>query len=423
MKARLVLSAAAALLLLAVIFWAAQTDFELFPLEYLRQTGLLFASTGLVLVFMQFVLVSRIKLIEAGFGLDRMLRWHRVFGRTGLAFLIIHAVLLFLYRYDVSGEIIFTAAIWFGLTGLLGFIITAGVASTYRFIGLAYETWRNIHLANYILFPVAMVHVFMHAVPGSFLYYLWIVLAALFAALIGYRLVRIAMIRNNPYRVVEVRQEAKDIWTLEFEGRNIDFKPGQFMFIQLLRGGRLSSPHPFTISTSPTRENLSITPKELGDFTRTIRDTKVGDRAFIDAPYGVFSFLNCGGGELVFIAGGIGITPFISMLRYMYDREIDRKVTLFWANRKEDNLCFKEELRQMEAAMEGFKTVLVMSDQPDWKGQKGRISGEMIMEHLGDPRGKEFLLCGPPGMTAGLIAELKELNVGEASIYSELFQL
>ncbi len=423
MKARLVLLFMIALIAVTVYFWADTVDLVPADISILRDTGLLFGAVGLVFIFFQFVFVSRIKVIESGFGLDHMLRWHRLFGRVGLGFVTLHALMIFGHSLIAFGTFFTNLFIWLGLAGLLGFMITASLASFHRKLGLLYETWRNIHLANYILFPVALVHVFYFSNPGSLLYILWLILAVLFATVVIYRAARIAEVRSNPYEVVEVKQEAEDIWSLFFKGRRFNYKPGQFMFIQLLREGRLSSPHPFTISSPPTREHLSITPKELGDFTSTIKETRTGDLAFIDAPYGVFSFLNYNSSELVFIAGGVGITPFISMLRYIYDQQLDRKVTLFWANRGEKNLCFRDELAEMEREMPKFSMVPVMSNQPDWPGVKGRLSGKIILEHLGGLEDKTFYVCGPPAMSKAIIEQLKELKVPPQKIKSELFEL
>jgi len=411
------------LILFAVLAWLLRVDWGLFGNFYLRYISLLFATLGLTFILLQFVLVSRVKILEDGFGLDRMFRWHRVFGRIGLILVLLHAVLIIIFRLEQYGEILFELFLLVGIAALLGFIITAGVASTYKKIGLAYETWRNIHLANYLLFPVAMVHALYQASPGTLLYYFLLLLSVLFLAVVVYRAARIFSIRRNPYEVVEVRQEAEDIWSLFFKGPRLDFKPGQFMFVQLLRNGELSSSHPFTISASPTAEYLSITPKKLGDFTMTIKDTKVGDRAFIDAPYGVFSFLNYGRGEPVFIAGGIGITPFMSMLRYMSDQNLDKKVTLFWANRSEENLCFRDELDKMEEKMPGLQVIPVMSNQPDWQGEKGHIKGHLILNYIETTENKEFYICGPPAMSRAVINELKHLDVSPLNIHSELFEL
>ncbi len=423
MKAKALTVITGVLLLTAAAAWLLRVEFAFFSNFYLLYLGLLLALLGLTFILLQFILASRIKILERGFGLDRMFSWHRIFGRAGLIMVTLHAVLIVAFRLSYFGQIFFNVFIFLGVLALLGFMVTAGLASTYKKIGLAYETWRNIHLANYVLFPVVMVHAFYHGPPGSLLYYYLYLLGLLFLAVIIYRLVRIISMRRNPYEVTEVRQEADDIWSLFFKGPRLDFKPGQFMFIQLFRDGQLSSPHPFTISASPTAENLSITPKKLGDFTMTIKDTRPGDRAYIDAPYGVFSFLNVAPGELVFIAGGIGITPFMSMLRYSYDHKLDQKVTLFWANRSEKNLCFQEELETMQKEMPGLKVIPVMSDQPDWSGEKGHIKAPVLMNYLESLDNKEYFVCGPPAMSRAVINELKQLNVSSLKIHTDLFEL
>lgn len=392
-------------------------------ISYLVHAHHFMAVTGLLFIFMQFVLSTKMKLIENGFGLDRMIRYHRNFGRIGLGLIFFHIITYLSFIWIQSGAITLVTFMWFGLTAFMGFTITAALAATYKKLGLAYEVWKNIHLANYVLFPVALIHVFNASRPGTPLYYIWIGFALGFAVIVLYKLFRFNQVRRSPYEVVEVRQEAQDIWSLFFKGQPLHYKPGQFMILQLLRDGKFSTAHPFTISSSPTRETLSVTPKELGDFTSTIKETKVGDQAFIDAPYGVFSFLNFDSPELVFIAGGIGITPIMSMLRYIYDKKINKKVTFFWGNKNESNLCFQNELEQMKKDMGNFQAVLVMSGQKDWDGEQGRINGKLIQKYLPDLSGKEFFICGPPPLTMAVISDLKSLDVPDKRIHHELFEL
>ncbi len=403
--------------------WIKSTNLGPENLDYMRLGSNLLAVIGVVFLFMQYVLSSRMKIIEEGFGLDRMLNYHRFFGRIGLGFIFLHFLLIVLYQWIEFETVFLHLAAWLGIIALVGFSVTGGLASTYKKLGIAYEVWKNIHLLNYILFPIALVHVFFNAEPGSLLYYIWMAMTAAYAALIAYRVYKIVQMKRTPYTVVEVRQEADDIWSLFFSGENLSYKPGQFLMIQLLRSGRLSSSHPFTLSSSPTQDKLSITTKELGDFTSTIKDTKVGDKAFIDAPYGVFSFLDHAGHELVFIAGGIGITPFMSMLRYMADKKLKKKVTLFWANKTEDNLFFQAELEKMQREMPGFTAVLVMSGQKDWPGEKGRINGKLLEKYLGDLAGMDFFVCGPPPMSKAIRGELEKLAVPSSKIHYELFEM
>ncbi len=372
---------------------------------------------------MQFVLSSRLRLLEAGFGLDKMLNYHRYIGRIGLALVFLHFIMMILYQWWQYDKVDLEFSTWLGVIALAVFTVTSALAATYKQLHIAYEVWKNIHLFNYMVFPVAMVHFFLSSRQDLLLYYLWFFLMIAFAAIIIYRFARIYHMKKNPFKVVEVKQEAADIWSLHLSGNKFSYRPGQFLMIQLLRRGKLSSSHPFTISSSPTQEHISITPKELGDFTSTIKNTREGDLAYLDAPYGVFSFLNYERDDLVFIAGGIGITPFISMLRYIFDKKLQKRVTLFWANKNEDNLFFRDELAKMEQEMPDFKAVLVMSGQKDWTGEQGRINTKLLQKYLAGLPEKEFFVCGPPAMSRAVQGELLALNVSRNRIHFEVFEL
>ncbi|EEG76314.1 ferredoxin reductase family protein [Dethiobacter alkaliphilus] len=413
---------ASMLLLIAILAWwsAIPFDTEVF---IVRQLNRLAAVLGFLFFFVQFLLSARLKLIEEGFGLDRMLRYHRNVGRLALGFLLLHPALWLIYERQQGILFIWTVFRIIGIVVLVGLMITAAVAALYKKLNLPYELWLNIHKANYILFPLVFVHVFANAFPGTGLFYLWIVLAVLFALLIIHKLRREIQLRKNPFEVVDVKQEAADIWSLYFKGNSFSYQPGQFMHLRLLRDGEVSSPHPFTISSSPTRELVSVTAKELGDFTQTIKNTKVGHKAYIDAPYGVFSFVNSSTEKLAFIAGGIGITPFMSMLRYMYDNQIDRKITLLWGNKSEEELCFSDELAVMEREMDNLQLVRIMSRQKDWPGEKGRVDREKIEKYIPDYAEHQFYVCGPPAMSRATIEALKSMGITKDQIHHELFEL
>jgi predicted ferric reductase len=222
--------------------------------------------------------------------------------------------------------------------------------------------------------------------------------------------------------VAEVVQETRDTWSLYFEGKDMDYKPGQFMSVQLIRGGKVSEPHPFTISSSPTWGRLSITVKSVGDFTSTIGDTETSDHAYVDAPYGVFSFLKHDARELLFIAGGIGITPFMSMLRYIHDKRLERDVVLMWANKTEQDIAFKGELEKM-AEMSSLNVVHVLSRQPNWPGEKGRIDAEKLKKYTSHLKEPQCFICGPPPMLAAIIRTLRELGIPKNRIHYEYYSL
>lgn len=412
-----------AFLVLGIFFaWLDIASFGASRIDYLRFISQLFAVLGFSLIFLQFVLSAKVQIIESGFGLNNMLRYHRVFGRVGLILVTLHPIFLLVHENLITQILIFNTFRLLGLIGLLGLTVTALTALLYKKLKWSYGLWKNIHLANYVIFPILLVHAINHSVPNSVFYDLWAVFAVAYVFLLLHKLYRFMHIRRNPYTVTQVKQEAKDIWTVYMKGPRMTYKPGQFLHIQLLRDGKLSSSHPFTISSSPTEEYISITPKELGDFTSTIKETKVGDKAYLDAPYGIFSFKNVHSDTLVFIAGGIGVTPFMSMLRYIRDKKIKKDVTLIWGNKTDEMLCFETELGNLEKEI-GLTLVYVMSGQRNWPGEQGRINGELIAKYVNDFKNTDFFVCGPPPMSKATIAELKKLGVQTAKIYHELFEL
>lgn len=384
----------------------------------------LLAAWGVAALILQYILASRVHWFEGGYGQDRMLDHHRWLGRAAVGLLVGHAALVTYTGLRLGDGILLDPGRLLGMLALLLLFATASTASLHKSLGLRYGTWKGIHLANYLVLPVAAVHFFNVAIVDSALLYPYAALAAGFSALVVHRLWGIARMHRNPYRVTAVIPEAKDIWTLRFSGPTVSHLPGQYLHVHLLRDGRREESHPFTISSKPGAEHLSITPKASGDFTATIGQTSVGDGALVDAPYGIFSYCNHDDkGKAVFIAGGIGITPFMSMLRYMRDHDRDRDVLLLWANRSRDYLCFEEELAEMAADLPGFQRILFMSDDPGWQGEKGHIDAERIRRYAGDLAERRFYVCGPPPMRRSILAILRSLGVPGNRIHYEVFEL
>lgn len=395
----------------------------------LHDISRLLAMIGFVTMFFQYVSSAKIKFVESKIGLDKIFIAHRMAGIIAFGFILSHPLTLLLSDM-LQGISIFEQPLnlWkvVGFLALILISLASIAAITYRVAKIKYETWKNIHKAMYLAFPIAFIHSIRlgsDIARSSFIKIFWWVLMAIFLCVMVYKLWMRFVIRKSPFRVVEVKQETHDTWSLFFEGRRKDYKPGQFLIMRLVRNGRVSEAHPFTISSSPTDERLSVTIKSVGDFTSTVKDTKTGDYAYIDLPYGVFSFLNYDAPELIFIAGGIGITPFMSMLRYICAKGLDRKVTLIWGNKTSKDIVFKQELEELQDKIPGFKVVHVMSNQEDWQGEKGFIDTEKLKRHIDNFQVGQFFVCGPPPMMKKVIGYLKALGVSRRRIHYERFAL
>ncbi len=393
--------------------------------NYIHSTGRLFALSGFVFILFQFVLSSRIKLIERGIGLDRLFTIHRTCGKTGLLLILIHPVLLFTgSRLQNNDFHFFTPLRIIGEVTLFLLCLAAGAALIYKYLNLKYGIWKNVHKIMYIVLPLAFVHSFfidsdVRAI--AVLKVFWSLLLCIFVIVLLFRLRMRIYVRSHPYYVAEVLQETHDTWTLSFDGNFPVFKPGQFMLIRLVRNGTISESHPFTISSSPTGNRLSISIKSVGDFTSTISRTRIADYAYIEEPYGIFSFLSYDADDLILIAAGIGITPFMSMLRYINDKKLEKNIVLLWGNKTEKDIVFRDELEKMGREMTSLKLVHVMSQQDDWQGEKGHIDTERIKKYVDNFQKGQFFICGNPLMMLKIVQTLRKLGVSKRRIHYEKF--
>jgi len=441
MKRIALLSVLAVILAVPLVQWITTLSPDS-PWELqLYALGRVMALMAFTLILCQFILSSKIGFLERGFGLDRQISVHRRFGQIGLVLLLLHPILLYSFTAsqgftDPSSALealglidrSFTGPLSYGAAFnsyiiLFGFLLVIGTAGIYGRIRFGYETWRKIHYLTYALLPLAFVHSMALGsdLQTGLLRYYWVGLFAVFILVLLHRVWKRISIRRNPYGIDSVSRVNHDVWNLKFSGPEIERKPGQFMILQLGRKGRVSEGHPFTISSGP-QDPLAVTVKSVGDFTSTIGDTEVSDTAYIDAPYGVFSFLNFDAGELVFIAGGIGITPFLSMLRYMRDSGSEEKVTLILGNKTQEDIVFGEELEAMSNQLSSLKIVHVLSRE-QWEGETGFIDQELLKRYIEDFQKPEFFICGPPPMMDMVEEALTGLGVDRDRIHDERFSL
>lgn len=220
------------------------------------------------------------------------------------------------------------------------------------------------------------------------------------------------------------------MWTLTLrarEKRPFRYAPGQFLFLRLHGAGVPAEEHPFSIASSPTQsDRITLTIKESGDFTSGIGRVRPGDRAAVHGPFGRFSHtLHPGEGRLVFVAAGVGITPFMSMLRYMRDRRESRSVLLVYASRSPAEVILGDELNAIAAGgFPGLKVIHVLSNAPaSWDGETGRLDAERLVRLCGGVESQAFYLCCPPSMTASLVRGLRRMGVSPGRIHMDHFAL
>ena len=328
----LVFYVALAALPLALAYWMGPASDETLLDEMGKGAGLL----GFSLLVLQFALSARFQWVEKPFGLDTIMNFHKSMGVLAGALILMHPVLLALDQG--SGSLFGLKTSWpinVGKAGLLLLVLTVLLAMFFRKLRMDYNTWQFIHKGTILVVILGFVHSILVGpdLRSTGMKAYWIALFTMTAFLFLFRNVFVPFFGRKLFRVTSVDRESHDTWTLAFEPEDgttmPPHRPGQFWFLKLIRPGRSTEEHPFTISSAPTGgAPMTSTIKASGDFTRTIGETRPGDQAHIEGPFGRFSLLNYPAESLLFIAGGVGITPIISMLRYLRDTGDPRPVVL-----------------------------------------------------------------------------------------------
>jgi propane monooxygenase reductase component len=209
------------------------------------------------------------------------------------------------------------------------------------------------------------------------------------------------------------------------EPREVKFFPGQYVDISVPGTEEHRS---FSMANTSSREDgrLEFVIKVYSDglFSRYLDDElKIGERLNLSGPFGVFTLRESHDCNLVFVGGGAGMAPILSLLRSMSDRGITRKANFYYGARTRADLCFEDELRALEGSLPGFRYVPALSEpdgDPDWAGETGLIT-DVVKRLAGDLSGQDAYVCGPPPMVEAARQLLTKLGVDEARIYFDKF--
>jgi ferredoxin-NADP reductase len=224
---------------------------------------------------------------------------------------------------------------------------------------------------------------------------------------------------------------AKGTMAFQFEKpNNFVFKAGQYIDLTLSGSQPQLGPpdgmtHTFSIASSPCDEELVVTTRMRNTaFKKAISSLQIGSRARIEGPMGSFSLHKNTARPAVFLAGGIGIAPFLSMLSYATKEKLRHPIVLFYANRHLEDAAFIDTLWKLERANPRFRFVPTLTraaNNNGWKGKTGHISSEMLVTHVGVLRGPIYYIAGPPTMVAAARRTLSEVGVDEDDVRTEEF--
>lgn len=396
----------------------------------------------------QFMLSARPKFIERSFGMDKLYRFHGLIAFFALILALIHRQIIEEIFNESLMTSIGTAAIviFISISVLSILLMSPSILlrikpvkwlkkTIEKLTKVKYQHLRLLHNLTIVAFVLMNIHLLMTTNAKiyplvRYSYILYFVTFSLFY--IYHKFIKKWVLSRKKFVVREIIKESPNMWSLNMSqesGKPLKYKSGQFGFFTFFKQGLPAEEHPFSISSAPHHHpEISITVKELGDFTKKIGTITEGSLVHIDGPYGRFSHLNNPKEDaIVFIAGGVGITPILSMIRHMSEFEKDRKALLIWGMNTQEDFIIKQEIEEMERAMPQFKVIPVIAFDPKYTGEIGFIDKEKI-ERLFESTGWDltttgFYVCGPGVLMDKTISNLKLMNVNRKHIHFEKFSL
>lgn len=232
------------------------------------------------------------------------------------------------------------------------------------------------------------------------------------------------------FKIINISQETPEVKTFTLEipqSINFKFLPGQYVEVSFhdnSKEQRKDEWKGFSISSSPIEEKyLDITVLNSGPFSQKMHDLQTGSFLRVKGPYGNFVFDGTLKKNPVFIAGGVGITPIMSMMRYIVDKNISYLTSLIYSSKSIKDILFYEDLKKMETEHGNVKCIYVLTqpDESKWSGHTGRINEEMIVGNIENILNNIYYICGPYEMMLMVSYILQKLGVRNSKIKTDLW--
>ena len=329
-----------------------------------------------------------------------------------------------------------------GITGLLAMVPLALTSTNAMIKRLGGKRWRALHRLAYVAAIAGVIHYYMQVKadvrqPLAF--------AAVLAVLLAYRLIPNRLRRKSALvtatakpklwsgtlRVTRIVRETPDVRTFRLaspKGNRLPFwhLPGQYLVLSLQIDGKRVN-RTYTIASPPSRPDyceITVKREENGLASRHLHDTlREGDLLHVSAPAGRFTFDGRQSDRIVLIAGGVGITPLMSILRYLTDQSWKGDIHFLYCAKSPQDIIFHQELDDLQRRCPNLHLhiTLTRAEGTDWAGRKGHITCEFLRQTIPDLAGQLVYICGPASMMEAAIQILRELGVPADQIKSEAF--
>lgn len=404
---------------LPLIIWLIAEP-PVFSVFFLAKTLGVFGLTSFTLALL---LAVRIPLQEKIFGdVGHSYRVHQLIGTTSLIALILHMTLLFWSYARFSLSSAFSLITPIGDTakilGIFGLVLMAICIFITYYVRLPYHVWKTTHKFLSLAFLFGALHSVliqgdiqtMPLLKGIFFLFLILGIGVIIYRVLFHKL----FVKRTPYvvsAITMINEKFIDV-TLMPKQQSINIKPGQFAYITPVSNGIKAEEHPFTIAGSETQGTIRFIIKMLGDFTNTLPNIVIGDEMLIEGPYGSFSFLN-GSKNQCWIAGGIGITPFLTFANHL---PADYKVTLFYCIRDENENAILLDIDRLSKEKPNLTIIIWNTKEQNYLTAKEALADV-------DLATIDIFLCGPGPMIKSLRTQFDTLHIPHHHIHQEKFCL
>ena len=411
----------------------------------IRTTGLL----ALLLLLLSLAITPIRRLT----GWNALIALRRTLGLSAALYLCVHFAIFFWFDRaasirDTTHEILVRRYLQIGAIslGLMMLLAVTSIGAVVTRLGA--RRWKRLHRLVYVA-----------AILGSIHYCLLVkadlrqplAFAVILGGLLGFRVIQYGIDRrktrpthgslsraprgprfwSGELQVMRIVEETPDVRTFRLgpkEGGKLPFpyRPGQYLNLALtIDGVRVN--RSYTIASSPAQPSfceLTVKRKADGYVSKYLHDVlRAGDTLKVSAAFGRFVFTGAEANEVLLIAGGVGVTPVMSILRYLADCSWPGQIHFLFSVRQRRDVIFSSEIKSLQSRFANLHVYVTLSDGTDgsWAGERGRITGEMLRRLIPNLKNLPVYLCGPDPMMTGTRAVLLELGVSEGQIKMEAF--
>jgi predicted ferric reductase len=404
--------------------------------NFLLALGRLLGFIGMLFVLFQLILIGRASWVEHRYGHDALAKIHQENGRIALGFLIVHPIFMILGNSWVIGSsftdgflnlVQTNPLVVFAPIGLIILFTIVLISNPLIMKRVKYEHWYYFHLFQYSAIALVIGHQFFVSpdfmrIP-AFLWY-WIALYIfVICNFIIYRVMKPFLVyRQYKFAVNRRIQETHDTVSLYIKGQNISnyiFLPGQFLLMRFLSKRLWWQVHPFSISAIPNGEEVRVTVKAEGDYTKELVQINPGTRVILDGPLGRFTRNASKREKVLFVAAGVGITPIRSVLEDL--ALLGKNILLIYGNKTSKDIIFQKELEELSKQYNFPILYFLSREKVVPPVNTGRIDLPAIQRLVPDLQEREIFLCGPVEMMRSLRINLAKIGFPSEHVHFEKF--